>query len=106
MTERTQSTAADTYAASHQHPANRALHAVGIPVIACCGIAAFLGPGLIGASRRVSLAGVVAGAALLFVGHAIEGNRPAIFTRRRAVLDAIRWWGREATRICQKAFTL
>lgn len=100
---RTTLAAADVYEATHRHPANRALHAVGIPVIACCGIGGLLGPGVVGASRRASLAGVVAGSALLFLGHAIEGNRPAIFTSSGAALEAVRWWGRGATRLCRRA---
>ena len=86
----------ELYEANHQHFANRALHAVGIPVIACCGIATVLGPGVVLLPRRAALGGVLAGTALLFLGHAIEGNRPAVFAKKSAVLDAIRWWGRGA----------
>lgn len=98
-------TAADVYEATHRHPTNRALHAVGIPMIACCAIAALLGPGIAGTSRRAALAGVAAGAALLLVGHAIEGNRPAIFSSRGAALEAVRWWGRGVARVCRRALT-
>ena len=97
-------TVADLYAANHQHPANRALHAVGIPVIACCSIAALLGPRVVGASRRSALGGVLAGSALLLVGHAIEGNRPAIFQTRGAAVEAVRWWGRSAAALCTRMF--
>ena len=44
MTPATHDTPMDDYAANHQHPANRVLHGVGIPVIAGYGIAALLRP--------------------------------------------------------------
>lgn len=96
----------EAYESSHQHPANRALHAIGIPVIACGGIAALFGPRVTGISRRTAVASVTAGWILLFVGHAIEGNRPAIFAHRGAALDALRWWGRGALKVCGRAFGL
>ena len=74
MTEVTQPTPTNGYAANHQHPANRVLHAVGIPVIAGCAIAAVLGPTVLGASRRAALGGAAAGSALLLLGQVIEGN--------------------------------
>lgn len=101
MNGQPQETVAGLYAANHQHPVNRALHALGIPVIACCSIAALLGPGVVGVSRRTAVAGVAAGSALLLVGHAIEGNRPAIFARRSAVFEAIGWWVGGAIRVCK-----
>lgn len=103
MTDSRRHSSADLYAANHQHPMNRVLHAIGIPLIACSALATIFGPRIVGAPRPAALAGVIVGSALLFVGHAIEGNRPAIFTRRGAMLDAVRWWaggaGRLATRI-------
>ena len=103
MTNAIKPTGAELYEANHQHPANRVLHAVGIPLVACCGLATLLGPGLIGVPRRLALIGVIAGAALLFLGHAIEGNQPAVFTRKRAVFDAIRWWARGAMGVSRRA---
>lgn len=104
MTATTQVSPVDAYDRNHQHPANRALHAIGIPVIATCGLAALLGPDVVGTSRRIALVGMAVGTALLFIGHGIEGNRPAVFRSRRAVLDAVRWWGRGAMRISREAF--
>lgn len=103
MTNIPGSAAGDLYEATHRHPANRTLHAIGIPLIACCGIAAFLGPRVVGVSRRTAIAGVAAGSALLVLGHAIEGNRPAIFTSRSAILEAVKWWGRGAASGCRRA---
>lgn len=102
MSDNTQHSSADLYAANHQHPANRALHAIGIPMIACCSIAALLGPRAVGMSRRTAVSGIAAGSALLLAGHAIEGNRPAIFTRRSAVFEAIAWWLGSAIRVCNR----
>ena len=103
MTGVTQHAPADHYAANHQHPANRVLHAIGTPIIAGCVITAILGPNVLGASRRTALGGVAAGSALLLLGHVIEGNRPAILTRRGAVLDAVRRWARGAARLVRQA---
>ena len=94
---------AEAYESSHQHPANIALHAAGIPVIAFGVIAALVGP-RVGIPRRTAVAGIAAGWGLLFLGHAIEGNRPAIFAHREAALDALRWWGRGALKVCGRAF--
>lgn len=98
MSEPTRIPAAYEYAGSHEDPVNRVLHAISIPVIAFGGIAALLGPRVVGVSRRKALTGVAGGWILVLVGHAIEGNRPAIFGNRRAALDAVRWWGRGASR--------
>lgn len=103
MTTAMEPTGGELYEANHQHPANRALHAVGIPMIAGGGIAILLGPGVIGVPRRMALIGVAAGTALLFLGHALEGNQPAVFTRKRAVFDAIRWWARGALGVSRRA---
>jgi uncharacterized membrane protein YGL010W len=97
---------ADVYDATHRHPVNRALHALGIPVVACSGIAAVLGPRIVGAPRGAALAGVGAGLLLLFLGHAIEGTRPAFFsTREVAALHAVQWWRRGAVELCKRVLS-
>lgn len=63
------------YSLSHQHPANRLLHTLGIPMIVVSlvlAIAALAMPSL------WPIAGVlfVAGWALQFLGHAFEGKPP------------------------------
>lgn len=84
----------DHYAAEHRHPVNRALHAVAIPVV-LCSLAALFSPwrpfGWTRADAMVSLAG---GWMLLFAGHAIEGNRPAILKNPAAALAGVVWWAR------------
>lgn len=101
MIPATEDRTTDEYAGSHEYPTNRALRAVGIPVIACGVIAAVLGPRVVGVSQRTAVAGGAAGWGLLFVGHAIEKNRPAILARPGAAFDAILWWGRGAARACR-----
>jgi uncharacterized membrane protein YGL010W len=61
------------YDHEHHHPANKALHAIGIPVI-------FAGVILLILLRwQLGLALFVLGWVLLFAGHRIEGNKPAFF---------------------------
>ena len=57
------------YIARHQHPANRVLHAIGLPVT-------FLLPLWLLARGEsfYALLAFIAGYALQFLGHAIEGN--------------------------------
>jgi len=57
------------YLARHQHPANLALHVVGLPVT-------FVAPLVLLVLRQGwwALAAFVAGYAMQFLGHAIEGN--------------------------------
>lgn len=59
------------YLQRHQHPANRALHILGLPVT-------FLVPlGLLATGDWLwAIGAFVAGYALQFLGHAIEGNDP------------------------------
>lgn len=102
MTGEAHTTNTDGYASSHQHPLNRVLHAVGIPIIVGCAVAVIVGPDVSRLPRRTALAGVAVGSALLVVGHAIEGNRPAILTSRSAALDAVRWWTGGAARIATR----
>lgn len=61
------------YDREHAHPANRILHGIGIPVI----LASFVCFVLLGWKWGAAL--FVLGSALLFIGHRIEGNRPAFF---------------------------
>ena len=104
MPPETYNTGTDGYAESHRHPVNRMLHAVGIPVIGSCAIAAIVGPAVFRVPRRTALVGVIAGSALLLLGHAIEGSRPVIFTKRGAVRDAVRWWAGGAARLITRMY--
>src|ERR671922_2339331 len=64
----------ETYEAEHRHPVNRALHAVGIPVIILSTAALILPGQPFRLSRKASLAGLAAGCGLLLAGHAVEGK--------------------------------
>ena len=79
------------YAESHQHPLNRLTHTFGIPMIM--------------AALPMLLAGIfwhpalwfagglfVAGWALQFLGHAIEGKPPEFLSDWRFLLVGSRWW--------------
>jgi len=84
----------ESYETEHRHPVNRALHAVGIPVVVLS-TAALIAPWRpFGLSRTASLAALAAGWGLLLAGHAIEGNRPAILRTPSAALSALVWWAR------------
>ena len=59
------------YAARHRHPANIALHAVGLPVTFAVPVV------LLALGRPAWAAGAfLIGYALQFLGHAVEGNDP------------------------------
>jgi uncharacterized membrane protein YGL010W len=62
----------EKYEHEHKNPANRILHALGIPVI-------FAGIVLLFIAWRWGLGLFIAGWVLLFLGHKIEGNKPAFF---------------------------
>jgi hypothetical protein len=57
------------YLARHQHPANLWLHIVGLPVTFVVSVVL-----LIQGRWELALASFVAGYAMQFLGHAIEGN--------------------------------
>lgn len=59
------------YELEHHHPWNRFLHGIGIPAIFAGIILALL------MHWKVGLAFFAGGWALLFLGHRIEGNKPA-----------------------------
>ena len=82
------------YDAEHRHPVNRALHMIGIPVVVISA-AAIVSPWRpFDMSRMMALGGFTAGWALLFAGHAIEGNRPAILRHPSSAWKALAWWAR------------
>ena len=79
------------YAASHQHPVNRATHSVGIPMIA---VSLLLLPVelVAGGAWRWSAALFVIGWILQFIGHAFEGKPPEFFKDWRFLFVGLRWW--------------
>lgn len=79
------------YAKSHQNRWNQISHAFGIPmIVVSLGLAllALIWPGL----WPWALALFLAGWALQFVGHAIEGKPPEFLQDWRFLLVGTRWW--------------
>jgi uncharacterized membrane protein YGL010W len=79
------------YAASHQHPVNRTLHAIGIPMIALSLLVAPFGF-FLPMAWMVAVAGFVIGWILQFIGHFFEGKPPEFLRDWRFLLVGLRWW--------------
>ena len=68
------------YALQHQHPLNRMLHTVGVPLILFSAIWLVISWPITGAiGWELWLWGQLVGWPLQILGHMIEGNRPAFF---------------------------
>jgi uncharacterized membrane protein YGL010W len=74
----------ENYKSKHRHPLNRLSHTIGIPMVVVSLPLFFL-------SWRWALASFVVGWVLQFIGHAIEGNRPAFFGNPVYLLVGP-WW--------------
>jgi uncharacterized membrane protein YGL010W len=74
----------ENYKAQHRHPLNKLCHAIGIPMITIAWPLFFF-------NWRWALVLFVAGWVFQFVGHAIEGNRPAFFSNP-GYFFAGPWW--------------
>ena len=77
------------YKAKHQHPLNRLMHSIGIPMIV-------ISLPLVFFSWRWALALFVVGWIFQFIGHAIEGNQPAFFKNPVYLLVGPLWLLRRA----------
>jgi uncharacterized membrane protein YGL010W len=79
------------YAASHQHPINRACHTVGIPMIA---VSLLIAPIAVWRPAWWWAAAVlfVVGWVFQFAGHAFERKPPEFFTDWRFLFVGLRWW--------------
>lgn len=79
------------YAKSHQHPANRACHTVGIPMIATSialvAVVPFV-PGFWPVPAGLFTVGWV----LQFIGHAYERKPPEFLQDWRFLFVGLRWW--------------
>jgi uncharacterized membrane protein YGL010W len=75
----------ETYKRDHQHPVNRALHSVGIPMIVASLPILPFNP-LLGSSLFVF------GWILQFVGHAFEGKAPSFFSDPKFLLIGPLWF--------------
>lgn len=78
----------DEYKQSHRHPINKALHALGIPLIVVSLPWFFF-------QWRTAVVLFVCGWALQFIGHAFEGKPPVFLKEPRALLIAPIWWIRK-----------
>ena len=78
------------YNADHQNPINRALHSVGIPMIASSLLLLPVNPLLAGFM-------FVVGWILQFVGHAFEGKLPTFMSDPRAFIAAPIWYIKKLT---------
>jgi uncharacterized membrane protein YGL010W len=79
------------YAQSHQHPANRLCHTIGIPMIALSILvlaAALVAPPL----WKLAAALFVLGWIFQFVGHAYERKPPEFLKDWRFLFVGLRWW--------------
>ncbi len=79
------------YTASHQHPVNRWLHTLGIPMIAIAivlGLGTWIAPSLLWPAIGLFVLGWI----LQFVGHAVEGKPPEFFKDWRFLFVGLRWW--------------
>ncbi len=79
------------YATSHQHPANRFCHTIGIPLIAAS-IPIFVISIFVEGLWIVPAAMFVVGWIFQFVGHAFEGKPPEFFKDWRFLFVGLRWW--------------
>src|SRR5262245_19843763 len=81
----------ERYAESHQHPANRLLHTLGIPLIVvsiALALAAVVWRGLFWPAVALFVVGWIC----QFIGHAMEGKPPEFFKDWRFLFVGLRWW--------------
>jgi len=79
------------YSQGHQNKLNRALHSVGIPLIALSVLMFFVSP-FVHDLWKGALGLFVFGWVLQFIGHAFEGKPPEFFKDPRFLLVGLRWW--------------
>jgi uncharacterized membrane protein YGL010W len=80
------------YSESHQHPTNRLLHTLGIPMIAISIILAIVGALVSPLLLIVAATLFVVGWIFQFIGHAFEGKPPEFFKDWRFLFVGLRWW--------------
>jgi uncharacterized membrane protein YGL010W len=81
----------ERYGHSHTHPFNRLCHAFGIPLIAAS-LPLVLVALVVDGFWKVPAVMFIAGWALQFAGHAIEGKPPEFFKDWRFLFVGLRWW--------------
>lgn len=76
---------------AHKNATNQNLHLIGIPTLLVSGVLWALSPFVGGLWVWPALL-MPLGFAFQFVGHAIEGNRPEVFSDWRFFFIGIAWW--------------
>ncbi|MBV1704027.1 MAG: DUF962 domain-containing protein [Hyphomicrobiales bacterium] len=79
------------YAESHRNPVNRTCHTFGIPMIALS-VVLFVAAIFVHWLWPWGLGLFVAGWALQFVGHAVEGKPPEFLKDWRFLFVGLSWW--------------
>lgn len=82
----------EEYKRDHQHPVNKAIHMVGIPIILVSLPLIFFAP-------PVGIALFVFGWILQLIGHAFEGKPPSFFRDPKFLLMGATWY---VTRLFRK----
>ena len=80
----------DEYDRDHSHPLNRALHVVGITMIGSSVVLLLIAP-------PVGILLFASGWAAQFVGHAVEGKKPAFTRDPRFMAAGALWYGRRVS---------
>jgi uncharacterized membrane protein YGL010W len=91
----------DEYSEGHQHPINRLMHTIGIPMIVIS-IILVVPSFFIGSLWRIALALFVAGWILQFIGHYFEGKPPEFFKDYRFLFVGTRWWAKKTLGVSPK----
>jgi hypothetical protein len=79
------------YASSHQHPANRVCHTLGIPTI-LLSLPVFIASIFVHSLWIYGAALFLIGWLFQFIGHAFEGKAPEFFQDWRFLFVGVRWW--------------
>lgn len=80
------------YSESHQHPVNRLLHTLGIPMIAISLVVGIAGLVVMPFLLPIAAGLFVLGWIFQFVGHVFEGKPPEFFKDWRFLFVGVRWW--------------
>ena len=81
----------EEYSKSHEHPINRLMHKIGIPMIAIS-LPLFLVAIFVVGFWVVPLTLFVVGWIFQFIGHAFERKPPEFFKDWRFLFVGLRWW--------------
>ncbi len=81
----------EEYSEAHQHPINKLMHTIGIPMIALS-IPFFVVAIFIRSFWVLPVSFFVIGWILQFIGHYFEGKPPEFFKDWRFLFVGLRWW--------------